>query len=109
MGFLDYPFLARNGEGRDSRRYPGHKEVLRYLEDFARDFDLYGIVRLETEVVRVERDINGRWSVSFRRTKLGRGEGCAKEIYDGVVVCNGHYTEPRIAEIPGNDCASGFS
>ena len=35
-----------------------------------------------------------------------RGMGCVgggedEEIYDGVVVCNGHYIEPRVAEIPG--------
>jgi len=28
----------------------------------------------------------------------GSGE---EEVYDAVVVCNGHYTEPRIAVIPG--------
>lgn len=101
MGFLDYPFAARSGEGTDPRRFPGHREVLRYLENFARDFDLYGMVRFETEVLRVERDGHGRWAVRFRQAALGREAGYSEEVYDGVVVCNGHYTEPRIAEIPG--------
>lgn len=98
MGFLDYPFVARHrrGEG-DSRRFPGHREVLRYLEDFARDFDLYGLVRFWTEVGLVEREEDGRWAVRSRRVNGGE----ESEVYDAVVVCNGHYTEPRVAEIPG--------
>ncbi|XP_078448105.1 flavin-containing monooxygenase FMO GS-OX-like 4 isoform X2 [Wolffia australiana] len=101
MGFLDYPFAAKSGEGRDPRRFPGHAEVLRYLEDFAEEFDLVGMVRLGTEVVRVARDELGRWAVRSRRASQEKDEGLTEEVYDGVVVCNGHYTEPRIAEIPG--------
>ncbi|CAA6656190.1 unnamed protein product [Spirodela intermedia] len=93
--------------GEDPRRFPGHREVLRYLEDFARDFDLCGMIRLETEVLRVERNHFGRWTVRFRQAALGRGAGYSEEVYDGVVVCNGHYTEPRIAVIPGIDSWPG--
>jgi cation diffusion facilitator CzcD-associated flavoprotein CzcO len=74
--------------------------VLRYLEDFARRFDLYGLVRFETEVVGVRREAGGRWAVTSR--KLGEKGELDEEVYDAVVVCNGHYTEPRIASIPGN-------
>ncbi|XP_039063638.1 putative flavin-containing monooxygenase FMO GS-OX-like 11 [Hibiscus syriacus] len=50
MGFSDYPFVAK--EGGDPRHFPSHEEVLRFLQDFARDF---GLIRFEHEVVRVER------------------------------------------------------
>ncbi|XP_026659694.2 flavin-containing monooxygenase FMO GS-OX-like 3 [Phoenix dactylifera] len=111
MGFLDYPFVARhrrgNGNGKgDPRRFPGHPEVLRYLEDFARDFDLYGLVRFWTEVGQVEREKDGRWAVRSRRVRGGDG-GDESEVYDAVVVCNGHYTEPRVADIPGIDAWPG--
>jgi cation diffusion facilitator CzcD-associated flavoprotein CzcO len=99
MGFLDFPFSAASSVV-DARRFPGHQEVLRYLEDFARRFDLYGLVRFETEVVGVRREAGGRWAVTSRKLG-GKGEQ-DEEVYDAVVVCNGHYTEPRIASIPGN-------
>ncbi|CAL9081322.1 unnamed protein product, partial [Musa textilis] len=64
MGFLDYPFSSRRApDGGDTRRFPGHREVLRYLQDFARDFDLYGLIRFHREVETVERDRDGRWQV----------------------------------------------
>ncbi|KAG8092498.1 hypothetical protein GUJ93_ZPchr0012g19675 [Zizania palustris] len=105
MGFIDFPFVAGAGSA-DPRRFPGHEEVLRYLEEFASRFDLYGLVRFETEVVRVRRDGDRRWTVTSR--KLGeKGKRDEEEVYDAVVVCNGHYTEPRIAHIPGVDAWPG--
>ncbi|XP_073000960.1 flavin-containing monooxygenase FMO GS-OX-like 4 [Typha latifolia] len=103
MGFLDYPFDARRGGG-DSRRFPGHSEVLRYLEGFAREFDLDRLVRFRTEVVTVARE-EGKWKVRSR--KVNGGGGDENEVYDGVLVCNGHYTEPRLAAIPGMDAWPG--
>jgi cation diffusion facilitator CzcD-associated flavoprotein CzcO len=100
MGFLDFPFVASAATGSaDPRRFPGHEEVLRYLEAFARRFDLHRLVRFETEVVRVRRDPGGGWAVASR--KLGEKRSSEEEVYDAVIVCNGHYTEPRIATIPG--------
>ncbi|MCD7470142.1 Flavin-containing monooxygenase FMO GS-OX1 [Datura stramonium] len=70
---------------RDPRRFPGHREVLDYLNDFAADFGLTGLLRLGTEVEYVGLLENGK----------------RKEEYDAVVICNGRHTEPRIADIPG--------
>ncbi|XP_010473477.1 PREDICTED: flavin-containing monooxygenase FMO GS-OX2-like [Camelina sativa] len=97
MGFTDFPFVPRfDDESRDSRRYPSHMEVLAYLQDFAREFNIEEMVRFETEVVRVE-PVKGKWKV---RSKTS-GDISNDEIFDAVVVCNGHYTEPNIAHIPG--------
>ncbi|CAM0956252.1 unnamed protein product [Alopecurus aequalis] len=104
MGFLDFPFTTASSVV-DGRRFPGHQEVLRYLEDFARHFNLYGLVRFETEVIGVRREAAGRWAVTSR--KLGVKGKQDEEMYDAVVVCNGHYTEPRIASIPGADAWPG--
>ncbi|XP_026439804.1 flavin-containing monooxygenase FMO GS-OX-like 4 isoform X2 [Papaver somniferum] len=111
MGFRDYPFVTKDGnDQRDNRRYPGHKEVLNYLEDFANDFKLIELIRFETEVFHVgllkDDDKDGKkWVVrSAQKMRGGAGDGEAvDEVFDGVVVCNGHYTEPNIAEIPGID------
>lgn len=98
MGFLDYPFSKK--EGGDPREFPGHEEVLRYLEDFARDFELVELIRFGHEVVRVERVDEGshEWVVEWRT--LG-GESAEEEVFEAVVICNGHYSEPSIAQFPG--------
>jgi cation diffusion facilitator CzcD-associated flavoprotein CzcO len=31
----------------------------------------------------------------------GGDDDLLDEVFDAVVVCNGHFTHPRIAEIPG--------
>ncbi|KAK8968931.1 Flavin-containing monooxygenase FMO GS-OX-like 4 [Platanthera guangdongensis] len=101
MGFFDYPFVPVNEiNDHDPRRFPGHGEVLRYLESFSRDNDLYLLIRFGTEVVSVEMEKERGWAV--RSLKIGAGRDRVKnEVYDGVVVCSGHYTEPRVADIPG--------
>ncbi|KAL9310409.1 putative flavin monooxygenase, FAD/NAD(P)-binding domain superfamily [Arabidopsis thaliana] len=100
-GYRDFPFVVRSGVSRDPRRFPSHGEVLAYLKDFAKEFGIEEMVRFETEVVKVspaaEEGI-GKWRIeSTEKEKKVRRD----EIYDAVVVCNGHYVEPRHAEIPG--------
>ncbi|PON94701.1 Flavin monooxygenase FMO [Trema orientale] len=106
MGFRDFPFVAKRDDEknvRDPRRFPGHREVLLYLKDFSREFGIGELVRFETEVEYVGLVDGGKWKVRSKK----RGELGVDEIYDAVVVCNGHYTEPRIAEIPGVDTWPG--
>ncbi|KAI3468908.1 hypothetical protein Pfo_025571 [Paulownia fortunei] len=100
MGFRVYPFVASGKAGRDPRRFPGHREVLEYLRDFAEEFRLGELVRFGREVWHVGLVEDRKWVV---RSKKRNGEDEDNEVYDAVVVCNGHYTEPRIAEIPGID------
>jgi cation diffusion facilitator CzcD-associated flavoprotein CzcO len=106
MGFLDFPFVAVEGADSDQRRFPGHEEVLRYLQEFARRFDLLGMVRLGTKVVRVHRDVSAAsWRVAYSSSKLA-GVGSeevevGEEAFDAVVICNGHFSEPRLAHIAG--------
>ncbi|KAL8552771.1 hypothetical protein ACS0TY_001453 [Phlomoides rotata] len=100
MGFRVYPFVASRKPGRDPRRFPCHGEVLEYLRDFAQEFGLEEMMRFGMEVWHVGLVEDRKWMV---RSKKRNGEGGDDEVYDAVVVCNGHYTEPRIAEIPGID------
>jgi cation diffusion facilitator CzcD-associated flavoprotein CzcO len=110
MGFKDYPFIAKNDKKRDQRRFPGHREVLLYLQDFASEFGIEEMVRFDTEVVHVGpvEDNIGKWIVRSKRKisdddrEVSFGFDVDEEIYDAVVICNGHYTEPRIAQIPGS-------
>ena len=107
MGFLDYPFVSTGEAHRDSRRFPGHREVSFYLKDFAIRFGLSELIRFETEVVYAGLVEDEKWRVKFRS-----GDDAAaideEEIFDAVIVCNGHFTEPRLAEIPGDSSISSF-
>ncbi|XP_059651573.1 flavin-containing monooxygenase FMO GS-OX5-like [Cornus florida] len=99
MGFSDYPFTARkNG---DPRNYPGHEEVLGFLNDFAMEFGLTELIRFDTEVVRVE-SRNDEWVVESRTSGLS-----SVDMFEAVVVCNGKHTEPRLANPPGIEKWSG--
>ncbi|KAK3033772.1 hypothetical protein RJ639_034214 [Escallonia herrerae] len=96
MGFSDYPFSVR--ENGDSRDFPRHEEVLNFLNDFARDFGLNELIRFNVEVVRVEMvdSRNDEWVVESRRGGLSW-----EEVFEAVVVCVGHNTVPRVADVPG--------
>lgn len=100
MGFTDFPFPGPTEGSGDPRFFPGHEEVLGFLEDFARRTGVVGLVRFGAEVVRVR--MMGRrrdeWAVEFQRG----GGNLEVVVFEAVVVCNGHHTEPRLAEIPGN-------
>ncbi|KAL1809267.1 hypothetical protein ACET3Z_026257 [Daucus carota] len=96
MSFSDYPFAKFYG---DPRNFPGHEEVLKFLNEFWVEFGLTELTRLGTEVVRVEAvDDSGycEWIVESRK-----GELSEVEVFDGVVICNGHHTVPRVAAIRG--------
>ncbi|XP_039167718.1 flavin-containing monooxygenase FMO GS-OX-like 2 isoform X2 [Eucalyptus grandis] len=106
MGFLDYPLDAKPGVRDDPRPFPGHEEVLRFLQGFAADSGVVELVRFGHEVVRVEQVAEGRndeWVVEWRTRD---GEASA-ETFEAVVVCNGKFTEPRLAEFPGRSTWRG--
>ncbi|KAL8267707.1 hypothetical protein R6Q59_001505 [Mikania micrantha] len=95
MSFIDYSFEDRSYG--DPRMFPGHKEVLRFLQGFANEFGVTELIRFNSEVVRLE-PRNGGFVVEWQTTKVGSAE----EVFDAVVVCIGHYTEPRVAnDVPG--------
>lgn len=96
MSFTDYPFTKVY---LDPRNFPGHEEVLMYLNDFAEHFRLNELTRFSTEVIRVEKRVESmkdEWIVESKKDELNR-----EEIFEAVVVCNGNYTEPRVANFPG--------
>lgn len=91
MGFSDYS-LEDKSYG-DPRMFPGHEEVFKFSQDFANEFGVTKLIRFNTEVVAV--DLNGSKFVV-------EVQGSEKEVFDAVVVCNGHHTEPRLAnDVPG--------
>lgn len=100
MAFTDYPFDSRGGGDDGWPRYPHHTAVLDYLRRFAEDFDLRSAIRFRRRVSAVKPLGGGRWQLNVHDT------GNAKEStrdFDAVMVCNGHYSKPRIPMLKGVD------
>lgn len=98
MGFSDFPFVKN--ESGDPRTFPGHEEVLWFLNRFSDEFGLRGLTRFGSEVVRVElvSEKSDSWVVESRRN---RDSVLTREVFGAVVVCTGHFTQPRLPTIPG--------
>ncbi|TKY55054.1 Flavin-containing monooxygenase FMO GS-OX 8 [Spatholobus suberectus] len=103
MGFTDFPFLVK--KSRDARRFPSHRELLLYLEDFCEWFRLREMIKFNTKVhyvgplnYAVSEDL--KWAV---RSKEKKSEEVVEQVFDAVVVATGHYSKPRLPSIQGMD------
>jgi len=132
MGYLDFPFDTQFSGGApskntprsvDSRRFCSHQEVLLYLEAYAERFNLNKCIRFNTSVAKVDPirtsccsdDGNTtpsswpRWRVSSSSSlNSTAGPHVMEEEFDAVLVCNGHYSEPRVPQFPGFDVFPGL-
>ncbi|KAF3437589.1 hypothetical protein FNV43_RR20345 [Rhamnella rubrinervis] len=110
MGFTDFPFSVK--KGRDMRRFPGHKELLLYLNDFVEWFGLRDLIRFNTKVEyvgMVDCGVVGKdlkWVVRSREKKSTE-KAVVEEVFDAVVVASGHYSHPRLPSIKGMDTWKG--
>ena len=95
MELTDYPFIVSKNNGKKVC-FPHHEEVLKFLNKFAIDFGLNQLIRLNSEVINVEQK-DDHWIVESKT----RGELDSEELFEAVVVCNGHYTIPKLANPPG--------
>ena len=124
MGFASFPFTRAFTD--DIRRFPGHAEVRAYLDAYADHHRIRNVVRLNTRVVSVTpietssassaEDVDlerwgPRWLVQTEpacvaneaSSKMDEDRSTDRSAFDAVVVCNGHYSEPRSPTIPGSD------
>ncbi len=72
--------------------YPSRIQIEQYFKDFAKRFDLYPKIRFNDGVSKLTRT-GGRWRATF-----DKGE---TRDYDGVVIANGHLSDPLMPEVPG--------
>ena len=79
--FSDFPMPA------DYPDYPSHEQILAYFQAYARHFGLEKLIRFNLSVTRADKTLDDRW-------KLILSDG-AEQIYDYLVVANGHLTVPR--------------
>ncbi|KAI4335939.1 hypothetical protein L6164_014533 [Bauhinia variegata] len=104
MGYTDFPFLVK--KGRDTRRFPGHRELFLYLKDFCEWFRLREMIRFNTRVDYVGMlnygvsDNDLKWII---RSIEKNNDKIAEEVFDAVVVATGHYAQPKLPSIKGMD------
>ncbi|PVF97383.1 FAD/NAD(P)-binding domain-containing protein [Serendipita vermifera] len=104
MAFRDFPFPV------STFLYPKAEVVLRYLEEYAKAFELLPHIRFSTRVVRVERStIEGRatWVLTIETPDTSSATGVKQEILSNVHTifsANGRQGRPTFpSSIPGLD------
>jgi Flavin-binding monooxygenase-like len=95
MEFSDYPMPKSYPD------FPRHDHIARYFDDYVDHFGFRDRIRFGVGVDHVERLGDGRWEI---RTSAGE-----TEVYDAVIVANGHHWDPRMPEppFPGSDTFEG--
>ncbi len=88
----DYPMP------KDYPEWPSGEQVQRYLAGYAEHNRLGPRLRLRTDVERVSRNRDGRWTVKTRPLDAAVGTSA---VFDGVVIANGIFSEPLRPEFPG--------
>jgi thioredoxin reductase len=88
--YEDFPMPA------DYPDYPSHKHLATYFQAYAKQFNLYPHIQFNTKVLHCERMDDGRWKVEISSNDQQR-----TEIFDVLVVCNGHHWNPRMPSYPG--------
>lgn len=87
-----------------------HTEVLKYLQDYSKHFQLERFVKLNEKVVSVDYlsessgESNENWLVTTRNSKGGMEK---RDKFHAVLVCNGHYDVPNMANIKNSDLFGG--
>ncbi|CAI0395051.1 unnamed protein product [Linum tenue] len=99
MGYTDFPFLVKEGLGRDTRRFPGHRELWLYLKEFSVHFGVRELIRFNTRVEYVGMLEDVDYDLSIDRVE--RNGEVVEEVFDAVVVGNGQYSYPQLPSIKG--------
>jgi hypothetical protein len=85
--YADYPMPAEYPD------FPSREQMLAYLRDYAKKFQLCRHIQFNTKVVMALPVADGRWEL-----ELASGE---KRLYKGLIVCNGHHWDRRFPKYPG--------
>ncbi|XP_076243299.1 uncharacterized protein LOC143184733 [Calliopsis andreniformis] len=103
MQIPDFPIKHDDGPS-----FVHHSVIRDYLCDYAKHFNLYPHIKLNTLVKHVEPETlrNGQtiWMVTYQDLE---NKVETTKTFDAVVVCNGHYTVGHIPYIPGIECFPG--
>ncbi|CAL1541313.1 unnamed protein product [Lymnaea stagnalis] len=102
MAFSDYPMPDY---------YPNfchNTDVLNYFVDYCKHFGVDKYIRYNTEVMQLKKhnsySSTGRWELRLKDHKTGQE---TNEVFDFIVVANGHHGVPNMPVFPGQDKFEG--
>jgi dimethylaniline monooxygenase (N-oxide forming) len=85
-----------------------HKYVLEYFRLYADNFGLLKHINFKTSVESIQQcpdfDETGQWKVTHHSERSGQ---TVSEIFDGVLICSGHHTNPYLPTFNGVDKFQG--
>ena len=90
--YEDYP-LPENAAD-----YPSHKDLLEYFNNYTDHFDIRKLIKFGTEVQHCKQIESDKWEITWKELE---SDQVRTDIYDALVVCNGHDHEPRYPDYPG--------
>lgn len=97
MAFKNFPFDETGGGDSSWPRFPHHSCVFQYLLKYIERFELEPLIQFNAKVDLVS-PVESGWSV-----KVNGGE----ERFDAVMVCSGHFSEPRVPQVEGIEKFNG--
>ena len=86
--YLDFPMSEHYPD------YPSHSQILDYFRSYVEHFGLEPYIRFNTTVTKIEKLENEKWQI---HTDNG-----SAEVYDYVLIANGHHSVPRMPDLPGS-------
>ncbi|KAK2855755.1 hypothetical protein FQN49_004874 [Arthroderma sp. PD_2] len=92
MRFSDLSFPDK------TRLFPKSETVLEYLERYS--LDVKHLIQFEVQVVNLKPEDKsiGTWAVTRKDLVSG---ALQTDVYDAVVIANGHYNTPNLPSVPG--------
>jgi len=85
--YLDYPMPDYYAE------YPSHQELKQYFNNYTDHFDIRKYIRFNAEVSKAALNDDNQWQITLK-------DG-SSEVFDCLLVCNGHHCNPRFPHYPG--------
>jgi cation diffusion facilitator CzcD-associated flavoprotein CzcO len=107
MSFRDFVWTNDDGSAISDDYFPSHKQVLKYLQDYAQKMDLESFIQFNSTVLDVSKADNSKvWKVSILDNTTGI---TIDHSFDSVFLCNGHFSDPNVPLIPGLEQFPGIA
>ncbi|KAH1015166.1 hypothetical protein HUJ05_012935 [Dendroctonus ponderosae] len=97
MGYPDFPIPEQK------KSYLTQAEILDFLNLYAENFGLKKYIKCNTMVMDV-RPVDNQWKITCVDKPTGQ---IFVNLYDSVMICNGHYNDPITPSIPGQELFAG--
>ncbi|XP_030764741.1 senecionine N-oxygenase-like [Sitophilus oryzae] len=97
MGFPDFPIPDQE------KSYLSQAEILDFLNLYADRFELKKYIKFNTIVMDI-RPQNESWKITCIEKPTGK---VYDNIYDAIMICNGHYNDPIVPKLPGQELFTG--